>query len=80
MKIFSPFILLFITTVLIGCTDRKAAEEKVREDAAAKVRADAARKEMQTLPQVFRPQYHNKRLEPEKAVAETPASEPTKKP
>lgn len=77
----SPFFVLFsFATVFSGCADRKAAEEKAREDVAAKARADAARKEMETLPQVFRPQYHNKRLEPEKAVAAPAATEPTKKP
>ena len=80
MKIFSASILLFFAAVLVGCSDQKAAEEKVREQTAAKARADAARKEMQALPQVFRPQYHNKRLEPDKAVAEPAAIEPTKKP
>ena len=80
MKIFPFFILLSFATVVAGCAEHKVTEEKSREDAASKARADAARKEMQTLPQVFRPQYYNKRLEPEKAGAETAATESPKKP
>jgi hypothetical protein len=59
--------LLSITIVaamlLVSCSDRKAAEEKARQDAEAKARADAERKEMQALPQTFKPVYFNKRLD-----------------
>lgn len=76
MKTFCPTILLVISISLAGCTDREAAAKKAQEDAAAKARAEAARKEMETVPKVFRPQYHNKRLEPEKAPSQAaPATE-----
>jgi hypothetical protein len=72
--------LLFITA-FIGCADKKAAEEKARQDAEAKARAESARKEMETLPKVFRPRYDGKKLQPEPAKndASTPTPEPTKK-
>jgi len=58
-------IILVLTAVvsLAGCTDTEAAKRKEREDAEAKARAEAARKEMERLPETFRPRY-NKKLEP----------------
>jgi hypothetical protein len=80
MKTNYPLMLLVITALVTGCADQKAAERKVREDAAAKARAEAARKEMEAVPKVFRPQYHNKRLEPETPPAVPAPTPPTKKP
>lgn len=80
MKTIGLLILILLgALVTAGCADKKAFEEKARQDADAKARAEAARKEMQTLPQAFRPRY-NKKLEPDKATTTTPAAEPTKKP
>jgi hypothetical protein len=82
MKMIYPFVfLLTVTMVGNGCADKKAAEEKARQDAEAKARADAAKKEMQTLPQAFRPNYYGKRLEPEKSpVTTAPASSTSEQP
>ncbi len=87
MKTTSPLVILVATTMAIGCVDKKAAEEKARQDAEAKVRADATKKEMETLPQAFRPRYYGKRLVPETPPATTAtttttttATEPPKKP
>lgn len=74
MKTIRFFLLLMIAVAASGCADKKAAEEKARQDADAKARADAARKEMETLPKVFQSRY-NKRLEPE-PKQETPAATP----
>ena len=78
MKTIHPLFLFLIGAALAGCTDKKAVEEKARHEAEAKARAEAARKEMQTLPQVFRPRYDGKRLEPEpvKTNSTTAATDP----
>lgn len=74
-------VLILLTALFAGCTDQKAVEQKARDDAAAKARAEAARKEMETVPKVFRPQYHNKKLDPDsKSTAPTAPAEPAKKP
>ena len=80
MKTIRPIILLLIAASLAGCSDKKLAEKTAQEEAAAKARAEAARKEMETVPKVFRPQYHNKRLEPESPPATQPKTTPEKKP
>lgn len=83
MKAITLIVLPLVAASFSGCTDPKAAEEKARADADAKARAEAARKEMETVPKVFRPQYHNKRLEPDPKTQPTPATsektEPEKK-
>lgn len=81
MKTNRPVILaLAIVGLLAGCAEKQAATKKAEEEAAAKARANAARKEMETVPKVFRPQYHNKRLEPEPNAATQPKQQPEKKP
>ncbi len=60
----------------MSCSDRKAAEEKARQDAEAQARADAARKEMQVLPQTFKPRY-NQRLD---ATGQTNGTQTTRHP
>jgi hypothetical protein len=82
MKPICPLMLALAATLIVGCADKKAAEQKSRDDAAAKAQAEAARKEMETVPKVFRPQYHNKRLEPEtkSAAPAASATQPAKKP
>jgi predicted acylesterase/phospholipase RssA len=45
----------FVAVLLVvGCTDREAEARKAREDAEAKARAEAARKEMEALPKAFK--------------------------
>jgi hypothetical protein len=64
---------------LTACTDRKAEQQRAA-DEAAKARAENARKEMEKLPETFKPRY-NKKLEPEapKApVVEDKAVSPSK--
>ena len=79
MKII-PHVVLFAVICLAGCTDKKAAEDEARQEAEAKARAEAAKKEMKTLPEAFKPRY-NKRLDqnPPKTGTEKQA-EPTKAP
>jgi len=76
----TPLILLVALISFVGCTDNKVAEKKDRSEADAKARADAAKKEMQTLPEAFKPRY-NKRLDqtPPKTEADK-QPEPAKTP
>lgn len=60
----------------IGCTNREAEARKMREDAEAKARAEAARKEMETLPKAFQTPDYFKKNEP--AKNEPPAAEEEK--
>jgi len=55
-------------TILLaaGCTDREAEARRVKEEADAKARAEAARKEMDVLPKAFKSQPFFKLNEPEK--------------
>lgn len=74
MKI-SLYILFTITLLASGCTDGNEKEAKAKQEADAKARADAAKKEMQTLPQAFKPRYNQKldQTEPKKEpLPETP--------
>lgn len=80
MKTIYPVVVLIISMFTAGCADKEQAEKKARDEAEAKARAEAARKEMQTVPKVFRPQYHNKRLESETPPSTQPARPPEKKP
>ena len=57
-----PYIVFSAVISLAGCTDKKAEADKARQEAEAKARAEAAKKEMQTLPEAFKPRY-NKRLD-----------------
>ena len=66
----TPHVVLFAVICLAGCADKKAAEDKARQEAEAKARAEAAKKEMQTLPEAFKPRY-NKRLDQNPPKAET---------
>jgi len=61
-------ILLIALMVTSGCVDREAEAKRAKEEADAKARAEAARKEMDALPKAFQtPDYYKK-------------NEPTKKP
>lgn len=71
-------VLLAVSTALVGCSDREAIARKAREDAEAKARAEATKKEMDALPKAFKSPQFFKLNEPEKKPA-TPSPE-TKKP
>ncbi len=81
MKTINPFIFTIFFVLASGCTDKAKEAEKAKQDADAKARADAAKKEMQTLPQTFKPRY-NKKLDStdQKAGTETPPADPPKTP
>lgn len=65
-----PAIVLALSLTL-GCTNRKAA---AREQAEAKARADAVRREMEQLPKTFKSPPLFKRNEPEKKSERAPDS------
>ena len=46
-----------------GCADREAEARRVREEAEAKARAEATRKEMETLPKVFKNRDYLKKVD-----------------
>ena len=71
-----PLVMVMSLAVLLvsGCVDREAEARKVKAEAEAKARAEAARKEMDTMPQAFKPRDYLKRNEPDKTT------EPEKKP
>lgn len=46
-----------------GCADREAEARRVREEAEAKARAEAARKEMETIPKVFKNRDYLKKVD-----------------
>ena len=68
-------IIGFSLVVLLtsGCTDREAEVRKAKEDADAKARAEAARKEMEVVPKVFKSRDYFKKNEPEKKPDPAPA-------
>ncbi|MGC4074928.1 MAG: hypothetical protein QM760_21000 [Nibricoccus sp.] len=49
-----------------GCTDREADARKAKEEADAKARAEAARKEMDALPKAFESRDYFKKNTPKK--------------
>ncbi len=49
--------------VASGCVDREAEARRVREEAEAKARAEAARKEMEALPKVFKNRDYLKKVD-----------------
>lgn len=57
---------------LAGCSDRKAEAKKAQEDAQAKARAEAARKEMEQLPKTFQTPDYFKKNEPTKPADSPP--------
>ena len=70
-KLITGGVLLVLLSV--GCTDREAEARRVKEEADAKARADAARKEMDALPKAFKSQPFFKLNEPEKKPDTAPA-------
>ncbi len=63
---------LCITLLAAGCTDREADARRIKEDADAKARAEAARKEMDALPKAFQTPDYFKKNEPAKKPAPAP--------
>jgi len=55
--------LLMAVLVAGGCADREAEARRVREEAEAKARAEATRKEMETLPKVFKNRDYLKKVD-----------------
>ena len=73
MKCSLPISILCVALVgLAGCSDRKAEAKKAQEDAQAKARAEAARKEMEQLPKTFQTPDYFKKNEPTKPADSPP--------
>jgi hypothetical protein len=68
-----------LCTVLLmsGCTDREAEARRVKEEAEAKARAEAARKEMDALPKTFQTPDYFKKNQPEKKSEPSPGTKKT---
>jgi hypothetical protein len=79
MKPTLPLILTLVIACSAGCSDAKKEAEKSKTDAAAKARAEAAKKEMETLPKVFRSRDIFEKNEPAKAPTNTPEPATPKK-
>jgi hypothetical protein len=77
-----PILVLILGLVIVsspGCSDSKKETEKAQADAAAKARADAAKKEMETLPKVFRSRDIFEKNEPAKTQPNPSVSAPQQK-
>lgn len=68
LTLISTLLLLALT----ACSDREAEVERARQATEAKARAEAAKKEMETLPKTFRNRDY---LEKNKPVENTETSE-----
>jgi hypothetical protein len=66
MRNYIPIVISLVALLVGGCRDRDAEARKAKEDADAKARADAARKEMETAPKVFKSRDYFKQNEPDK--------------
>lgn len=66
--------LLLVVLLASGCTDREAEARRAREDAEAKARAEATRKEMEAAPKTFKSRDYFKKNEPEKKYEPQPAA------
>ena len=60
-------------TVLVagGCSDREAEARRMRDEAEAKARAEAARKEMEAAPKVFKNRDYLKKVDDAQKPAES---------
>ena len=63
---------VFIVLLVSACTDREAEARRAKEQADAKARAEAARKEMDALPKAFKSRDYFRQNEPEKKSEGTP--------
>lgn len=78
----SPIKIIVIPTMLFalaGCIKNSSQSGKARADAEAKVRADASRREMETLPKVFRTPEYFKKNESSKAPSDEGKADMPKK-
>ena len=72
MKTILPLVLCAALVLAAGCSERSKEAEKKKQESAAKAHADAAKKEMQTLPEVFStPEYYKKSAPANNAPTET---------
>lgn len=68
-------VVLAAVWLFSGCTEKAQATQSAQDDAAAKARADALKKEMQTAPKVFSNFDAFKKNEPPPPTKATPALE-----
>ena len=68
---------LFIVVLVSACSDREAGARRAKEEAEAKARAEAARKEMDALPKAFKSEPFFKLNEPEKKSDPVPSPKKT---
>ena len=68
---------LLVVLLSAGCADREAEARRAREEAEAKARADAARKEMDAVPKAFKSPQFFKLNEPEKKADPAPSPKKT---
>jgi hypothetical protein len=73
MRKCSILTLVFSSILLCSACSDQRAEQKAKEDAEAKARAEAARKEMDTLPKTFKSRDIFKKNEPEPTAPAKPA-------
>ncbi|AHF94133.1 hypothetical protein OPIT5_06190 [Opitutaceae bacterium TAV5] len=70
---------VLMALVAVGCSDREAEARKAHEEAEAKARAEAARKEMEALPKAFTSPPFFQRNVSDPTPAPAPDSEEKKK-
>ncbi len=63
---------LFIVVLVSGCTDHEAEARRAKDEADAKARAEAARKEMDALPKAFKSEPFFKLNEPDNKAKTVP--------
>jgi hypothetical protein len=68
---------LFIVVLVSACTDREAEARRAKEEADAKARAEAARKQMDAMPKAFKSEPFFKLNEPEKKTDPVPSPKKT---
>jgi len=66
-------VLLIAVLVASGCVDREAEARRLREEAEAKARVEAARKEMEALPKAFKNRDYLKKVD-DTATPSAPAT------
>ena len=79
MKPHLSLILVFTVLTSVGCSEAKKETEKNQPDGAAKARADAAKKEMDTIPKVFRSRDIFEKNEPVKTQQNSTSTSAPKK-
>ena len=79
MKMTLLVMTLSLTALSTACSDSKREADRVKEEAAAKARADAAKKEMETLPKAFSTPDYYKKNEPAKTATQPATESPAAK-